>query len=136
MSAQPPPDEPPDDVDFVIPTPRTAGGRSQAVSGAAGALAIAGLFSLAGAVLIGGVGGSGAQVGIAGAFGVVQLIVAVLVFRQVPVGRTGGLGIAAVGIVFGLVRLRDGSANAVLALAAYGFVIWALASSGAAFRRG
>ncbi len=136
MSAQPPVGEPPDDMDFVIPTPRAARGRSQTVSAAAGALAIAGFFSLAGAALIGGVGGSGAQVGIAGAFGVVQLSVAVLVFRQAPVGRTAGLGIASVGLVFGLVRLPDGSVNALLAMAAYGFVIWALASSGAAFRRG
>jgi hypothetical protein len=135
MSAQPPAGQPPDDLDFVIPTPRAIRGRSQTVSAAAGILAIAGLLSLVGAALISGVGGSGAQVGLAGAFGVVQLSVAVLVFRQVPVGRTAGLGIALVGLVFGFVRLLDGSVNAVLALASYGIVIWALASNGGAFRR-
>lgn len=137
MSSQPPTGEPQEDLDFEIPTPMAATGvRSSTVSAAAAALAIAGLFSIAGAALIAGTGTSGLTVGLVGAFGVIQLLVAILVFLQVPAGRPAGVVLAAVGFVFGLVRLIDGTAIAALDLAAYAFVIWALASSRTAFQRG
>ena len=137
MSSQPPAGEPNDDLDFVIPTPLpVVGARSSTVSAAAAALAIAGLFSIAGAFLVAGAGGSAATIGFVGVFGVTQLVVAVLVFRQVPVARSAGLVVGGVGLVFAIVRLLDGTGVALLDLAAYAFVIWALATSGEAFRRG
>jgi hypothetical protein len=136
MSSQPPVGEPPQDLDFVIPTPQVVHGRSSTVAAAAGALAIAGLFAVAGAALVAGTGGSATQIVLVGAFGVAQLATAVLVFRQVPVGRPVGIALAAIGVVFGLVRLIDGTGIALLDLVAYAFVVWALATSGDAFRRG
>ena len=136
MSSRSPSGEPPDDLDFVIPTPRpSVGVRSSTVSSAAAALTIAGLFSLVGAALVGGAGGSSLQIGLVGGFGVTQLVIATLVFRQVPVGRPAGLVAAGVGFVFGLVRVLDGAGAAALDLVAYAFVIWALATNEEAFRR-
>jgi len=136
MSSQTPVGEPPEDLDFVIPTPQLVQGRSPTVAAAAGALAIAGLFSIAGAALVTGTGGSPIQIGLVAAFGLSQLAASILVFRQVPSGRPAGIGLAAIGFVFGLVRLIDGTGIALLDLIAYAFVIWALATSGSAFRRG
>jgi hypothetical protein len=137
MSSQPPAGDPHEDLDFVVPTPPPAVGvRSSTISTAAAALAIAGLFTVAGAVLVAGTGGSDLMVGLVGALGVIQLVVAVLVFRQVPIGRPAGLVVAAVGFVFGLVRLIDGTGVAVLDVAVYAFVIWALATNREAFGRG
>jgi hypothetical protein len=137
MDSQPPGREPPQDLDFVVPTPPPAVGvRPSAVSTAAAARALAGLFTLAGAVLLAGTGGEGLLVGLVGALGVIQLIVAVLVFRQVPIGRPAGLVVAALGLVFGIVRAIDGTAIAILDLAVYAFVIWALATNREAFQRG
>jgi hypothetical protein len=137
MNTRRPSDDPPDELDFVIPTPRpSVGVRPSMVAVAAAALAIAGLFSLVGAALVGGAGGSSLQVGFVGGFGVAQLVIAVLVFRQVPIGRPAGLAAAGVGFVFGLVRVLDGTGAAALDLVAYAFIIWALATNEAAFRRG
>jgi hypothetical protein len=137
MSSQPPGREPPQDLDFVVPTPPPAvRARPSAISTAAAALAIAGLFTLAGAALVAGTGGSKLAIGLGGALGVIQLIVAVLIFRQVPMGRPAGLVVAVVGFAFGLVRAIDGAGVAVLDLAVYAFVIWALATNREAFRRG
>ena len=136
MSSQPPVGDLPEDLDFVIPTPKVVRGRSSTVAAAAGALAIAGLFAVAGAALVAGTGGSATQIVLVGAFGIGQLLSAVLVFRQSPIGRTVGLALAAIGLVFGLVRLIDGTGIALLDLVAYAFVIWALATSGDAFRQG
>ena len=137
MSSQPPAGEPNEDLDFVVPTPPpTIGVRSSTVSTAAAALAIAGLFTVAGAVLVAGTGGSGLVAALVGALGAVQLVIAVLVYRQVPIGRPAGLVVAVVGLVFGLVRLIDGTGIAALDLVVYAFVIWALATNREAFDRG
>ena len=137
MSSQPPGPEQPPDLDFVVPTPPPAvGSRPSEIATAAAALVIAGVFTGAGAVLVAGTGGSSLVVGLVGALGVIQLIVAVLVYRQVPIGRPAGLVVAVVGFVFGLVRVIDGTGIAVLDLAVYAFVIWALATNREAFQRG
>jgi hypothetical protein len=137
MSSQPPAGEPHEDLDFVVPTPPPViGMRSSTVSTAAAALAIAGLFTVVGAVLVAGTGGAELVVALVGALGAVQLVVAVLVFRQAPIGRPAGLVVAAVGFVFGLVRLIDGTGIAALDLVVYAFVLWALATNREAFQRG
>lgn len=137
MSSQPPAGEPHEDLDFVVPTPPPAiGVRSSTVSTAAAALAIAGLFTVAGAVLVAGTGGTESVVALVGALGAMQLVVAVLVYRQTPIGRPAGLVVAAVGFVLGLVRLIDGTGIAALDLVVYAFVLWALATNREAFRRG
>jgi len=137
MSSQPPAGESHEDLDFVVPTPPpVVGVRSSTISTAAAALAIAGLFTVAGAVLVAGTGGTDLMVALVGTLGVIQMVVAVLVFRQVQVGRPAGLVVAAVGFVFGLVRVIDGTGIAALDLAVYAFVIWALATNREAFGRG
>jgi hypothetical protein len=137
MSSQPPAGEPHEDLDFVVPTPPPAVGiRSSTISTAGAALAIAGLFTVAGTALVAGAGGSDLTVALVGALGVIQLVVAVLVFRQVSIGRPAGLVVAAVGFFLGLVRLIDGTGVALLDLAVYSFVIWALATNREAFERG
>lgn len=133
---QPPQPRAPEDLDFEVPTPiEGPTRRSPTVSAAAGALAIAGLFSMAGAGLVATAGGSTSLIGFAVAFGVVQLSVALLVFRLQPLGRSAGIGVAIVGLAFGVSRLIDGTGVALLELIAYGFVLWVLATSGRAFRR-
>jgi hypothetical protein len=106
------------------------------VSAAGGALGIAGVFTLAGALLFAVAGGSGYQVALVVVFGVALLVVAVLVYRHVPIGRQAGLMLASLGLVFGVSRLIGGSGNAAVDLFAYCFVIWALATSRDAFRQG
>jgi hypothetical protein len=68
--------------------------------------------------------------------GVAELLGAALVFLLHPLGRPVGLLLGCVGIVLGIVSATRSPANGVVSLALNGFVIYALASSGPAFRRG
>jgi uncharacterized membrane protein HdeD (DUF308 family) len=69
------------------------------------------------------------------AFGIVELVGAVLVFLLHPLGRPVGIALGALGIVLGIVSAASSPANGLVSLALNGFVIYALASSGPAFKR-
>jgi hypothetical protein len=60
----------------------------------------------------------------------------VLVYRRHQAGRALGIAIGALGVLFGIVQLPSSGAAGLPTLAVNGFIIWALASSGASFRRG
>jgi uncharacterized membrane protein HdeD (DUF308 family) len=68
--------------------------------------------------------------------GVAELAGAVLVFALHPLGRPLGIGLGCIGIVLGIVSATSAPASGLVTLALNGFVIYALASSGQAFRRG
>jgi hypothetical protein len=68
--------------------------------------------------------------------GAAELVACVLVARLHPAGRFLGLILGGLGIVIGLVTARTSPANGLVTMGLNGFVIYALASSGAVFRRG
>jgi hypothetical protein len=68
--------------------------------------------------------------------GVAELIGCGLVAALHPLGRPVGLVLGAVGVILGVVAARGAPANGLITMALNGFVIYALASSGPAFRRG
>jgi len=70
------------------------------------------------------------------ALGVAELIGCALVVVVHPLGRPIGIALGAIGILLGLVAARSTPANGLVTMALNGFVIYALASSGPAFRRG
>ena len=76
-----------------------------------------------------------AAVGLA-VLGVLELTAAALVAMLRPIGRPIGIGLGCLGLVLGVVSARTSPANGLVTMALNGFVIYALASSGPAFRRG
>jgi hypothetical protein len=67
--------------------------------------------------------------------GVAEIAGAALVATLRPLGRPFGLALGCVGVVLGIVSAAQSPANGLVTIALNGFVIYALASSGAAFRR-
>ena len=67
--------------------------------------------------------------------GVLELTAAALVATLRPVGRPIGIVLGCLGLVVGVVSARTSPANGLVTIALNGFVIYALASSGPAFRR-
>lgn len=66
-----------------------------------------------------------------------QGVGALLVVLLVPIGRPIGITLGAVGVVVGFAAAADGSVTSgLMTMALSGFVIYALAASGPAFRRG
>jgi drug/metabolite transporter (DMT)-like permease len=125
-----------DHLGFEIPTPPPEPRRRPTtLVAASAALAIAGLFSVAGTLLLAGSGASTATIAFVAVFGAVLLITALLVLFLVPWARTLGMGVAVVGLVFALARIVDGTEQAVIDLAAYGYVLFALTTSKDAFQR-
>jgi len=70
------------------------------------------------------------------ALGVAELVGAALVAMLRPIGRPVGITLGSLGLVLGVVSARTSPANGLVTMALNGFVIYALASSGPAFRRG
>jgi hypothetical protein len=68
--------------------------------------------------------------------GVCQVVGAALVVLGLPAGRTLGFLLGAVGIILGLVRATEDATSGLMTMALNGFVIYALAAGGPAFRRG
>jgi hypothetical protein len=125
--------------DFDIPDPEAIAktsattGRSPTVMTAAGVLLANGLLGIATAVVFKPEGALGPVLVV---LGIAQLIASALVFVLHPVGRWLGIVLGVVGFVVGLVAATSSPANGLVSLALNGFVIYALASSGPAFRRG
>jgi hypothetical protein len=68
--------------------------------------------------------------------GGLELTGAALVGMLRPIGRPFGILLGCLGLVLGVVSARTSAANGLVTIALNGFVIYALASSGPAFRRG
>jgi len=68
--------------------------------------------------------------------GIAEIAGAALVFMLHPLGRPVGLVLGCIGIGLGIAAAAQSPANGVVTIALNGFVIYALASSGPAFRRG
>lgn len=68
--------------------------------------------------------------------GVVELLGAGLVALLHPFGRPLGIVLGCVGLVLGLLTARSSPANGLVTMGLNGFVIYAMAVSGSAFRRG
>jgi hypothetical protein len=70
-----------------------------------------------------------------GLLGVAEVMAAILVGLLRPLGRPVGIAMGIVGVVLGIVTARSSAANGLVSICLNGFVIYALASSGPAFRR-
>jgi hypothetical protein len=68
--------------------------------------------------------------------GVAELLGATLVLLLHPLGRALGFVLGGVGLVIGLVTARSSPANGLVTMGLNGYVIYAMAISGASFRRG
>jgi hypothetical protein len=97
--------------------------------------AIAGTFSLASILLLAG-SGRAPLIAFLAAFGSVLLVAAIGAFTLAPWGRPLGVVVAIVGMVFAIARIVDGTEQALIDVVAYGYALFALGTSGPAFRRG
>ena len=79
---------------------------------------------------------SGALVGFLLVYGSLQAVAGVLVLLLRQSGRWLGIVLAVVGIGLGIARASSTPASGLVTILLNGFVIYALASSGPAFRRG
>jgi len=120
------------DLTVPIPPPRSTKRRTPTLVMAGVVLAITGAMALLLVVVVG-LDSNLALPLIA--FGIVELVGAVLVFLLHPLGRPVGIALGALGIVLGIVSAASSPANGLVSLALNGFVIYALASSGPAFKR-
>ena len=113
--------------------PVVKSGRTPTITVAAIVLGVSGALALA-AVPLFHIAGAAAVVFVALGAGEVAAAILVLLLR--PVGRPFGIAVACAGLIGGLASARSAPANALISLGLYGYVIYALASSGPSFRRG
>jgi hypothetical protein len=122
-----------EDYDLTVPTPTASPRRRTPTLVMAGVvLAITGAMAL---LLVVGVGIDSTLAIPLIVFGLIELAGAALVLLLLPLGRTVGIVLGAVGIVLGILSAAKSPANGLISIALNGFVIYALASSGPAFRR-
>jgi hypothetical protein len=134
------------DVSMPVPVPPSSRPmRSNSITAAAAILFVIGVFVAAVAVAF--VPGGDIELAsstVSGSAALTALLVVaagyvvagVLVYRRHPAGRALGLAIAALGLLFGIVQLPSSGAAGLPTLGVNGFIIWALASSGASFKAG
>jgi hypothetical protein len=137
MSTTPPQEPTPgrrfEDLDVPIPVPSSVRRRNAVITTAAVILFVSGVLGLL-TVLFFRPGGSGAV--LFAILGVAQLIGAALVIALIPIGRPVGIVLACVGLAVGVSLATSSAVNGLMTMALHGFVIYALASNGPAFRRG
>jgi hypothetical protein len=120
------------DLSATPPPSRPRGRRTPTLTVATIVLGFSGVLPLLTVVLFG-VGGNAAIA--LGALGVLELVATALVAMLHPLGRPIGIALGCLGLVVGLVSARSSPANGLVTMGLNGFVIYALASSGPAFRR-
>jgi hypothetical protein len=121
-----------EDYDLTVPTAQAGPKRrTPTLTVAAVVLLVAGLMGLGVAWIA---RDSALSVAVA-AFGAAEVVCAVLVLLLVPAARVAAIVLASVGIVIGLLQARETPVNGLISLALYAYVIYAMASSGPAFRR-
>jgi hypothetical protein len=122
--------------DWEIPDPeqvaRVPTGRTPALVVAAVVLGVAGLIPL---LVIVAFDVSGTTAVLLAAIGVFDLAACALVAILHPLGRPIGIAAGSLGVLVGLVTAGDNGLNALLTVGLNGFVIYAVATSGGAFRR-
>jgi hypothetical protein len=122
--------------DWEIPDPdrvaRVSTGRTPTLVIAAVVLGAAGLIPLLALVAF---DVSGTTALLLGAIGVFDLVACALVAMLRPLGRPIGIAAGTVGVLVGLVTAGNNGLNALLTIGLNGFVIYAVATSGGAFRR-
>jgi hypothetical protein len=121
------------DLSVKPPSPVAVGRRTPTLTVAAVVLGFSGVLPLL-TVFLFHVGGT-AAVALA-VLGVLELTAAALVAMLRPIGRPVGIALGCLGLVLGIVSARTSPANGLVTMGLNGFVIYALASSGPAFRRG
>lgn len=124
-----------DDERFEIPIPLTPAlrRRTAVISTAAAVLFVAALLAALTVALFRPAGAIGLLLlGLAA----LQAVAALSVFVLHPLGRPLGIGVAILGVVLGLVSASSSGLNGLFTVLLNGFVIYALASNGPAFRRG
>lgn len=123
-----------EDFDLSAPAkPSVSRRRTPTLTVAAIVLGFSGVLPLLTVVLFD-VGGTAAIA--LGVLGVLELVAAALVALLHPLGRPIGIALGCAGLVVGLLSARSSPANGLVTMGLNGFVIYALASSGPAFRRG
>jgi hypothetical protein len=144
MSDEPEPSQPPEptptgrsryeDYDLEVPQPTAApGSRTPTLTVAAVVLGFSGLLPLLSVLAF---RPSGDVAIVLVVLGIAELIGATLVFLLHPLGRPVGIVLGCVGIVLGIVTGRSSPANGFVTIGLNGYVIYAMAISGSAFRRG
>jgi len=131
-------------TDFEVPADATATGHRTAILITAAVVLFAGaLFAVLYLVLLlpfasseKGSSVSGVLVGFLLVYGLLQAVAGVLVVLLRQSGRWLGIGLAVVGIGLGIARASSTPASGLVTILLNAFVIYALASSGPAFRRG
>ena len=122
-----------EDFDLSTPPPVARTRRTPTLTVAAIVLAVSGVYPLLTVFLVH--VGSTASI-LLGLLGVLELTGATLVLLLHPLGRPMGIALGCLGLVIGLLSARTSPANGLVSMCLNGFVIYALASSGPAFRRG
>jgi hypothetical protein len=120
--------------DFEIPVagPARLTSRSPSVTTAAVVLLVSALLNILAAVVFHPGGGATAFYL---ALGGVQLVAGVLVLARQPAGRWLGIALGVVGIGVGIAIVSGNAINGLITILLNGFVIYALAAFGSAFRR-
>jgi hypothetical protein len=123
-----------EDFDFEVPQATPAPGRRTAtLTVAAVVLAFSGLLPLISVIAFSPSGGIAIALLV---LGVAELFGAALVLLLHPLGRMLGFVLGGVGLVIGLITARSSPANGLVTMGLNGYVIYAMAISGASFRRG
>jgi hypothetical protein len=121
-----------EDYEIPQPMPARARSRSPSVVTAAVVLLVSALLNVLAAVVFHPSGGATAFYLV---FGGVQLLAGVLVLARQPAGRWLGISLGVVGIGVGIAIVSGSAINGLVTILLNGFVIYALAAFGSAFRR-
>jgi len=121
--------------DIQVPTPQPGRtGRPAIVTTAAVVLFVSALMN---GIVVAALSPEGSSLWISATLGALQAIGALLAVLLVPVGRPLGIALGALGVAIGISVAAGGSAaSGLVTIGLNGFVIYALAASGPAFRRG
>jgi hypothetical protein len=123
-----------EDFDLEVPQPTSIPRRrTPTITVAAVVLGFSGLLPLLSVLVFS--PSRGTKIGLI-VLGVVELLGAGLVALLHPFGRPLGIVLGCVGLVLGLLTARSSPANGLVTMGLNGFVIYAMAVSGSAFRRG
>jgi hypothetical protein len=123
-----------EDLDFEVPQATPAPGRrTPTLTVAAVVLLFSGLLPLVSVLAFR--PGGGATIALI-VLGIAELLGAALVLLLYPFGRMLGFALGGVGLVIGLLTARTSPANGLVTMGLNGYVIYAMAISGASFRRG
>ena len=121
-----------EDFEIPEPLPSRSSSRSPSVVTAAVVLLVSALLNVLAAVVF---HPSAAATAFYLVLGVVQLIAGGLVLARLPAGRWLGITLGAVGIAVGVAIMSRNAINGLITVLLNGFVIYALAAFGSAFRR-